>query len=127
MEQHASNAFLDIFKQNHKKTNLSNCGLFLDGEHPFIGGSPDGIVKCACPGRACLEVKCPYSISHKSPTDPDVQLPYLKMIDNELKLNKNHKYYTQCQQKMAITGTELCYFFVYTSFSWIFSTEDYYL
>ena len=62
-----------------------------------------------------LEIKCPFSISHKSPRDPDVKLPFLKMINNEQKLNQNHKYYTQCQQHMAITGTEKCYFYVYTS------------
>ena len=44
-----------------------------------------------------------------------VKLPFLKMINNEQKLNQNHKYYTQCQQQMAITRTEKGYFFVYTS------------
>lgn len=58
------------------------------------------------------------SAHHKSPTDPDVKLPYLQLSDNELRLNKKHKYYTQCQQQMAITGTEKCYFFIY--FSWLF-------
>ena len=37
------------------------------------------------------------------------------MIINEQKLNQNHKYYTQGQQHMAITGTEKCYFYVCTS------------
>ena len=74
MEQHASNAFFEIFKCSHKKPRLSNCGLFLDGEQPFIGTSPDRIVECACPGQACLEIKCPFLISHKSPTDSDVRL-----------------------------------------------------
>ena len=115
MEQHASNAFFEIFKCSHKKPRLCNCGLFLDGEQIFIGASPDGIAECACNGGACLEIKCPFSISHKSPTDPGVKLPFLKIINNEQKLNQNHKYYTQCQQQMAITGTEKCYFYVFTS------------
>ena len=115
MELHASNAFFEIFKCSHKKPRLCNCGLFLDGKQPFICASPDGIVECACHGRACPKTKCPFSISHKSPTDPNVKLPFLKMINNEQKLNQNHKYYTQCQQHMAITGTEKCYFYVYTS------------
>ena len=50
MEQHASNTFFESFKCNHKKPRLSNCGLFLDGEQPFIGASPDGIVECPCHG-----------------------------------------------------------------------------
>ena len=42
----------EIFKCSHKKLWLSNCGLFLDGEQPFIGASPDGIVGCACHDQA---------------------------------------------------------------------------
>ena len=115
MEQHASNAFFEIFKCSHKKPRLCNCWLFLDDEQPFISASPDGIVECACYGRACLEIKFPFLIRHKSPADPNANLPFLKMIKNEQKLNQNHKHYTQCQQQMAITGTEKCYFYVYTS------------
>ena len=62
MEQHASNAFFEFFKCSHKKPRVCNCGLFLDGEQQFIGASPDGIVGCACHSRACLEIKCPFSI-----------------------------------------------------------------
>ena len=58
MEQHAFNVFFELFKSSHKKPRLCNCGLFLDGEQPFIGVSPDGILECACYGRACLETKC---------------------------------------------------------------------
>ena len=38
------------------------------------------------------------------------------MIIDEQKLDQNYKYYTQGQQHMAITGTEKCYFCVYTSY-----------
>ena len=36
-------------------------------EQRFIGASRDWIAKCACHGRACLGIKCPFSISRKSP------------------------------------------------------------
>ena len=85
IKQHASNPFFEIFKCNHKKPRLCNCGLFLYGKQPFIGFSPDGIVECARHGRACPEIKCPFSISHKSPGDPEVKLPFVKMINNEQK------------------------------------------
>ena len=75
MEQHASNAFFEIFKCSHKKPKLCKCGIFFDGEQPFISATPDGIVEYACHGRACLEIKFPFLISHKSPADPDVRLP----------------------------------------------------
>ena len=89
--------------------------VIFDGEQPFIGPSPDKSLECVCYGRAYLEIKYPFLISHKSPTYSDVKLPLLKMINNEQKLNQNHECYTQCQQQMAIAGTENCYFFVYNS------------
>ena len=60
MEQQASNAFFEAFKCSHKKPRLSYCGLFLKDERPSIGASPDGILKCACHGRAWLDIKCPF-------------------------------------------------------------------
>ena len=96
MEQHGSNASFEILKCSQKEPRLCNCGLFFDVEQPFIVANPDGIVECACHGRACLEITCPFSISQKSPTDPDVKLPFFKIINNEQKLNQNHKYCTQC-------------------------------
>lgn len=37
---------------------VKKCGLFISESHPFIGGSPDGLVAVA----TVLEIKCPYSI-----------------------------------------------------------------
>ena len=48
MEQHAFNAFFEIFKCNRRNLRLCNCGLFLDREQLFIRASPDGIVECSC-------------------------------------------------------------------------------
>ena len=66
---------------------------------------------CSCHENASLEIKCPFSISHISPTDDTANLNYL--VDSKLKIS--HQYYTQCQLQMGITNTKLCYFFVYTA------------
>ena len=55
--------------------------------HPYIGANPDCTVTCDCFPKACVEVKCPYSINYTSPTDPAVNLPYLKNMDGIMKLN----------------------------------------
>ena len=71
---------------------------------PFVGACPDRIILCDCFGESCLEVKCPFSISHTSPTDPNVRLPYLMLNeDSTVMLNRKHKYSTQCQVQMAAT------------------------
>lgn len=115
MEAYAANKFVEIFAKDHKKVSKKECGLFLDSSYQYIGASPDGIITCSCHEAACLEIKCPYSISYTSPCDLNVALPYLKIVDGKKTLNRSHQYYTQCQQQMGVTGLKLCYFFVYTS------------
>ena len=78
---------------------------------PYIGASPDRILSCSCHESACLEIKCPFSVSHLSPTDEKANLNYL--VDTKLKIS--HQYYTQCQLQMGVTNLKLCYFFVYTA------------
>ena len=114
MEENAVNEFYNQLSKSHRNAKLLECGLFLDRDNPYIGASPDRMVTCECCPNACLEVKCPYSINYTSPGDPSVHLPYLKQIDGNVTLNDRHKYYTQCQMQMAVTGCSLCYFFVWT-------------
>ena len=111
-EIYAVNEFFNFFSKHHKHAKLSDCGLFLDVASPFIGASPDRIISCDCCPDACLEVKCPYSINFKSPRDPDAKLSYLIYKDNEFYLNRNHKYSTQCQMQLGVTGLKKCYFMV---------------
>ena len=119
MEAHAVNKLEEIIKTDHKNAILAECGLFLDQLYPYVGASPDRILTCSCHPKACIEVKCPYSISHLSPDDPKVKLDYLKNVDGKFVLNRKHKYYTQCQQQMGVAQLNKCYFFVYTSHGFI--------
>lgn len=114
MEIEAVNMFCDVMKKRHKDFRSEKCGLFLHENLPFIGASPDRIIYCSCCPVACLEVKCPYSINFASPKDPDVNLPYLLRNGDEFKLNRKHKYFTQCQVQMAVTGAQQTYFVVWT-------------
>ena len=38
---------------------------------------------------------------------------------NELYLNRNHKYFTQCQMQLGVTGLKKCYFMVWTCHGFI--------
>ena len=115
MEAEAVSSFETMLKETHKNVSAAECGIYLCEDMPFVGGSPDRIITCDCCGTSCLEVKCPYSISHTSPTDPEINLPYLKRKDDLLNLNKNHKYFTQCQVQMAASKIRQSYFFVWTA------------
>jgi len=39
---------------------VTECGLFINTQCPFIGTSPDEIIKCTCHGKGILEIKCPF-------------------------------------------------------------------
>ena len=42
----------------HDTTFVSNSGLVVSTERPFLGASPDGIIQCSCCGKGVLEIKC---------------------------------------------------------------------
>ena len=116
MEAEAVAAFFSIYSKEHKNAKILDCGLFLCKDVPFVGASPDRFIVCDCCGESCLEVKCPLSITHTSPTDPNVLLPYLMLNeDSTVMLKRKHKYFTQCQVQMAATEMTRTYFFVWTS------------
>ena len=78
--------------------------MWADDVMPFIGASPDGIASCLCCGFSCLQIKCPFSINFTIPTNPHVKLAYLIKEESCIKLNRKHKYYTQVQMQIGVTG-----------------------
>ena len=104
-------AFKKSFSKTHKDVTVSDCGIYICKDIPFVAGSPDRMVTCSFCGTSCLEVKCPFSINHKSPTDEDVSLPFSKKNEEgTLVLNRNHKYHTQCQVQMFAAQVTTAYF-----------------
>ena len=58
-----------FFKKTHKRFTVQECGVVLLDSDPFIGASPDANTSCSSCRNSCIEVKCPYLISHTSPKD----------------------------------------------------------
>ena len=99
-------------KKKHKQFCLTDTGLILLKEHPYIGASPDGLISCLCCGRGVLEIKCPYSIIDQEPSATN--LVYLAESETKLTYLKTKTNYYQVQGQMAATGTTYCDFFVFT-------------
>ena len=112
MEVDAVNGFFEKIKGQHQELKFHECGLFLNLKSPFIGASPDRMMTCKCCSLACIEVKCPFSINYTTPQKGN--LDYLIEENKCLRLKRQHKYFTQCQSQMGITGAEKCYFVVWT-------------
>ena len=58
--EHESTAralYKDMLSKVHQGFVVSECGLFISIEHPYIGASPDGLVSCLCCGKGIFEIK----------------------------------------------------------------------
>lgn len=49
-------------RASHDNLVVRQCGLFIIEGHPYMGTSPDGLVKCDCCPERVLEIKCPESM-----------------------------------------------------------------
>lgn len=126
MEPIAANKLFEILKVKHKGAKMEEPGLYLNPKMPFVGASPDRVFSCKCHPKICVEIKCPFSISHKSPKDDDIKLAFLqKGENNEIVLKRSHSYYTQCQLQLGVIGLTKCIFFVYTAHGHILEEIDF--
>ena len=63
-------------------------------------------MSCSC--KACIEIKCPYSINYTEPNEQS--LDYLYKDGDTVKLKLNHKYLTQCLMQMEGYKNQNCLF-----------------
>ena len=95
----ARERYLKVARVKHQNLQLSENGLYINPKWPFIGASPDGIVKCDCCAEGVVEIKCPYK--HRENTIEyaavnDKQFCLTKQGDL-LQLSRSHEYYYQVQ------------------------------
>lgn len=98
------------------KTTLS--GLDIDPLNPFIAASPDGISWCNCCDTRLVDIKCPYTIRHTSPTSEEAlqKKGYLLVRGPQgvVMLSRKHCYYTQIQCQLLVADRETCDFVCWT-------------
>ena len=61
------------------------------------------VVLCSCCKKACVEVKCPYSIRNQSVLEAWNETSFLEKAYGKIQLKRNHKYYTQIIGQLAMT------------------------
>ena len=100
-----------------KKTGMQvfAVGLVIKINQPFLACSPDGVI---LEDHSVLEIKRPYTCRNTLIFNKETgtcNVPYLIIADKDkISLKKSHKYYTQVQTSMYITGLDKCHFFVYS-------------
>ena len=112
MEIEAANTFIEFIKGKYTDIKFSDCGLFVDETLPYVSASPDRLLLCSCCEKACVEIKCRYSINCTEPCYSNLE--YLRRCNGKTVLKTSHKYYTQCMLQMAVTRTMENYFVVWT-------------
>lgn len=100
---------------DHADVVVEECGFFISPDYPFMGASPDSAVSCVCCGRGVVEVKCPYKY-RSSPVIDYITSDdsCLALVNDELLLNKKHRYFYQVQAQMHVCDVEFCDFVICT-------------
>ena len=97
----------------HINFKIGDAGFFIGCENPYIGASPDGIVKCSCCGDGVIEVKCPYCKRSELSEDNEKEF-FLEFHDGVRSLKRNHSYYYQVQLQMLVCSLSYAEFVVWT-------------
>ena len=100
-EADAIKAYEEEMKNSHDDFKLSQCGLVINQEYPWIHATPDFLVSCSCCGLGCGEVKCPICIDR---CDFDSYVlkknACLEKAAGNFQLKRNHNYFFQVQQQL---------------------------
>ena len=116
-EKIARDVLTEYLSNIHENVSVTDSGLFRSVVYPFLGASPDGILKCSCCETIfVIEIKCPF----KATTIPLTELAVndeafcMEYVDGQYVLKKQHAYYYQIQLQMLLTNAKAGYFFVYS-------------
>jgi len=99
---------------SHDSLSVEVCGLFVDLQRGYLAASPDGVV-----GRdALVEVKCPLNcrgaqMEDLARQDHNFCLEY-DVVEDKLRLKRNHNYFYQIQGQLHIANRAKCYFMVWS-------------
>lgn len=100
-EADAIKAYEAEMVKSHVDFKLSQCGLVINQQYPWIHATPDFLVSCSCCGLGCGEVKCPLCIDR---CDFDSYVlkknSCLEKVAGKFQLKRSHNYYFQVQQQL---------------------------
>ena len=112
----ARKLYIKNSRKKHHNLHVSECGLFIDLEFPYIAASPDALVSCTCHEPGLLEIKCPWT--HRGSTITQYatdKKSCLEMVNNEPRLKRTHMYWYQVQCQMHATKRKWYDFFLCTT------------
>lgn len=103
----------EAYKLLHPDDRVSECGMFVDLDCPYLCASPDRLVN----DNRLLEVKWPYAAQNYSTLRETARHHNISVkVDNKdcLYLPKTHSYYYQVQTQLHVTQKSSCGFMVWS-------------
>ena len=74
----------------HRNFKSKKCGLFVDGNRPYIGASPDALMECECHQKFVIEIKCLYALREITKLTLDNALKTDFLTGPPIQLKRNH-------------------------------------
>ncbi|KAJ8049211.1 hypothetical protein HOLleu_01843 [Holothuria leucospilota] len=105
MESEAREKYISTMKVEGHKLKVEESGLVVCENHVYLAASPDGLISCQCCGEGVLEIKCPLSVSHTTPSPHN--LDCVCEMDGKPALKRSHPYFSQVMFEMAVTKTKM--------------------
>ncbi|KAK4882859.1 hypothetical protein RN001_006178 [Aquatica leii] len=90
---------------------VQKCGLFVDIKNPFLAASPDGLIG----NDGLVEIKCLPSIGDSKMRDIEHKNLCFEVINETIRLKRNHSYYYQVQGQLNISQRQFCDFVMYSN------------
>ena len=107
-ESVARQQYTTMMSAGHEGFTCNLSGLWINPL--YLGVSPDGITTCSCCGDGLLEIKCPFLARHAGSFNNKT----CAFLTESGYLSRKHRYYTQVQGWLMVSGQLFYDFFIWT-------------
>ena len=115
----ALNHYEKYMKSRQHHLQVENVGLVIDYANYVIGASPDRkiIDSSETFPHGIMEIKCSEEYKNNDPRDICFisKSSCLEIINDNIRLKRDHSYYDQVQMQLALTTQTWCEFILYTN------------
>lgn len=98
----------------HRDMKVEHCGFIINPSFPEIGATPDALVHCACCGKGCVEIKCPFKHQDHNILQACTDKEFcLQFTEGRMEFKQTHKYYKQVQTQIFVSESQFCDFVIW--------------
>lgn len=122
MEPRARKQYTKLMLKKDPHLVIEETGLWVKKSIPYLGCSPDAVVKKNGKIIRIVEIKCPYILRDVHPkrfagrlTQTQLQnFPLKHKSNGKVAIRKHHAYYYQVQMQMDVMKVKVCDFFMWS-------------